>query len=62
MTTLPAFRRRGIGSAITARAIADGRAAGARYCCLMSTDAGLGVYRALGFEVVEKWSRWAPGS
>jgi GNAT superfamily N-acetyltransferase len=58
MATLPAFRRRGIGTAITAQAIADGHAAGARYCCLRSTADGLDVYRALGFEVVETWSQW----
>jgi GNAT superfamily N-acetyltransferase len=58
MGTLPAFRGNGLASAIAALAMADGRAAGARYCCLRATQDGLGVYRALGFEVVEEWSSW----
>lgn len=62
MATLPPFRRRGIGTAITARAIADGHAAGGRYCCLRSSAAGLGVYRPLGFEAAETWIQWVSGS
>jgi ribosomal protein S18 acetylase RimI-like enzyme len=60
VATVPAMRRRGHGAALTARAVADGLAAGARWSWLHSTDLGLGVYERLGFRVAERWTCWVP--
>jgi ribosomal protein S18 acetylase RimI-like enzyme len=51
-------RRRGYGAAITARAAADGFAAGAKWVWLQSTDAGYHVYERLGFTTLERWPVW----
>jgi predicted GNAT family acetyltransferase len=56
--TPPAHRRRGYAAAITARAVADGLAAGAGWAWLQSSTAGYRVYEALGFETVERWQCW----
>ncbi|MGH8980707.1 MAG: GNAT family N-acetyltransferase [Acidimicrobiales bacterium] len=58
VATHPDARRRGYGAAVTARAVADGLAAGAQWAWLSSSEAGFGVYRALGFRVVERWDFW----
>ncbi len=50
VTTLEAFRGRGIGTAITLTALAAARAAGYRIGILHSSTAGLSVYRKLGFQ------------
>jgi len=47
--TRPAFRRRGLGSAVTARAIAEGFARGATLGVLEATDGGQPLYARLGF-------------
>jgi GNAT superfamily N-acetyltransferase len=49
VVTLPAFRRRGIGAAMTARVLQDGRARGHDLAVLTASPAGIGVYRRLGF-------------
>ena len=49
ISTLSRFRGRGIGSAMTHQPLADARAAGWRTAILQAADAGLGVYRRLGF-------------
>jgi len=49
ISTLPAFRGRGVGSAMTHRPLADARAAGWQTAILQAADAGVGVYRRLGF-------------
>jgi hypothetical protein len=56
--TPEAHRRRGYGAAITARAVADGLAAGASWAWLESSSAGYRIYQALGFETVERWHCW----
>jgi N-acetylglutamate synthase len=56
--TPEAHRRRGYGAAITARALADGVAAGASWAWLQSSSAGYRIYEALGFETVERWRCW----
>jgi ribosomal protein S18 acetylase RimI-like enzyme len=56
--TAPAYRRRGYGAAITAQALRDGLAAGARHGVLTSSPMGFGVYAGLGFRVVERWPYW----
>jgi ribosomal protein S18 acetylase RimI-like enzyme len=62
VATAPAYRRRGFGTAVTARAVADGVLAGAAWCWLQASDDGYPVYRNLGFRTIETWSRWVSGS
>jgi ribosomal protein S18 acetylase RimI-like enzyme len=60
VATLRAFRRRGIASAMIARAVADARAAGCDLICL-STDAGGAaerLYERLGFERAFESTLW----
>jgi N-acetylglutamate synthase len=59
IATLPLSRRRGYGAAITARAVLDGLASGAKWAWLQSSPAGYSVYEELGFRPVEVWSCWA---
>lgn len=58
VATLPAHRSKGYGSAVTARAAADGFARGATVAWLSSSAAGFGVYERLGFRTVEYWDLW----
>jgi len=58
VATLRAYRGRGYGAALTARAVADGVAAGARTAFLQSSEMGLRVYERLGFRTVEHWTVW----
>lgn len=58
IATLADHRRRGYGAAITARAVADGLAAGASWSWLQSSPAGYGVYEGLGFRTMESWPCW----
>lgn len=62
VATDPAFRRRGFGTALTARAVADGVLAGAAWCWLQASDEGYPVYRDLGFRTIERWPHWVSGS
>ncbi len=61
--TLPAYRGRGIGSALLARALADWAAAGHEYACLgVDTANGtgaLGLYERAGLRVVKTSTSWA---
>ena len=50
ISTLPAYRRRGIGSAMTRRPLLDARARGYHTAILQATEAGARVYARLGFE------------
>jgi ribosomal protein S18 acetylase RimI-like enzyme len=58
IATPPEYRRRGYGAAVTARAVADGLAAGAQWSCLQSSTAGYKVYERLGFRMLEAWPCW----
>jgi N-acetylglutamate synthase len=58
VATPPPHRGRGYGAAITARAVADGLAAGARWACLQSSPQGYGIYERLGFAQLENWNCW----
>jgi N-acetylglutamate synthase len=58
IVTDPRYRGRGFGTAITARAVADGLAAGASLCWLQSTPQGYPVYKSYGFQVIESWPIW----
>lgn len=63
IATPPEYRRRGYGAAVTARAIADGLAAGASWSWLQSSPPGYATYARLGFRQVETWQCWvAPTS
>ena len=62
VSTLAEHRRRGIGAAVTARALRDVRDAGVAYAFLFASPAGYGVYERLGFRTVERWTVWVnPG-
>jgi len=58
IATAPEYRGRGFGAAITARAVSDGLADGARWSYLQSSEAGYEVYRRLGFLTLERWRCW----
>lgn len=61
VATTAEHRRRGYGAAVTSRAISDGRAAGASWSWLQSTEPASRVYRRLGFVTLEHWSCWLSG-
>jgi len=62
VATPAAYRGRGYGTAITARAVLDGFDAGATFAYLQSSPAGLRIYESLGFRTLETWSVWVtPG-
>ena len=50
VVTLPEVRRRGIGSAMTLRALLDARDRGYRVALLQSSEMGYNVYQRLGFK------------
>lgn len=54
--TEPAYRRRGLASALTQRMAADARAQGAGVGLLVATDAGLKVYERLGWTLLAPWT------
>ena len=49
VATRAAYRRRGLGAALVARALVDARAAGYRASVLEAAPDGVGVYTRLGF-------------
>jgi hypothetical protein len=51
-------RRRGYGAAITACAVRDGLAGGARWAWLQASPSGFPIYERLGFRTIESWHRW----
>jgi N-acetylglutamate synthase len=62
VATVPGFRGRGYGTAVTARAVADGLAAGSAWCWLEASAAGLSAYRRVGFQVVGPRRNWVSAS
>jgi GNAT superfamily N-acetyltransferase len=54
--TRPEVRGRGIGRAMTVAPLQAARAFGYRIATLQSTEAGFGVYRAIGFEEVFRYT------
>jgi N-acetylglutamate synthase len=58
IATPPEHRGHGFGAAVTARAVSDGFAHGARWSYLQSSVAGFSVYNNLGFDTVERWACW----
>lgn len=59
VSTEPSWRRRGIGTAMTAAALRGAASLGARRALLHSTAEGASVYRRLGFEPVGLLTRYA---
>jgi len=60
--TLEAYRRRGIGSALTLQPLLDARAHGFHTGVLQAADAGVGVYTRLGFEPFGNITEYKPAS
>ena len=62
VSTLPSRRRRGLGAAITRRALDEARDAGYRVAILHASQLGVRMYRALGFETICDIGQyvWAP--
>lgn len=58
VATLPRARRRGIGSAVTLRALQLARDAGATVGVLQASSMGQGPYRRLGFEHIASYGRY----
>lgn len=58
VATPPQRRGHGYGAAITAAATRAALAEGARWVWLQSSPPGLGVYRRVGFRVLEEWPFW----
>jgi len=53
-------RGRGYGAAITAHAVLQDLAGGARSAVLQSSAMGFRVYERIGFETIETWRQWMP--
>jgi GNAT superfamily N-acetyltransferase len=61
--TVPAYRRRGLGAALTAKLVVDAVARnGVSRALLQSSVMGKGVYESLGFATVDEWTRWTPAT
>jgi GNAT superfamily N-acetyltransferase len=58
VATPPQHRGHGYGAAVTAVATRAALAQGARWAWLQSSPPGLGVYRRVGFRVLEEWPFW----
>jgi ribosomal protein S18 acetylase RimI-like enzyme len=57
--TVPAFRRRGLGAAVTRAAVLAGFDRGARIAALESSPAGVPLYRSMGFRPVTNYRVWS---
>jgi len=60
VATLEKARRRGVGTAVTWAAIGAIRGWGCKSAVLQSSEMGYPVYRAMGFEEVTRYVRFAP--
>jgi ribosomal protein S18 acetylase RimI-like enzyme len=59
VNTHPDWRSRGIGQAMAAAALRAARERGARQACLDASEAGVRIYRRLGFEAVTELRRFS---
>lgn len=60
VATLPGFRRRGFGEAVTAHAIAVGRSLGCTAATLQASPMGLPIYERMGFQRVSHYHQYIP--
>ena len=58
IATIPSARRRGLGSLMTARITADGRANGCDVAILQASEMGLSVYERLGYRTVVEYDAY----
>jgi len=58
VSTIPAYRRRGIGEAMTWRAALDGRAAGCVASYLQASEMGFPIYQRMGYRHVLTHRGW----
>lgn len=58
VNTDPEWHRRGIGQSMSAAALRAAQDSGASRACLDASDAGLPIYRRLGFETVARTTRF----
>ena len=56
IATVPAYRGRGYGRAVSSRIVADGVARGADLAYLQSSEDGYPLYQSMGFRTVETWT------
>jgi len=56
IATVPAYRGRGYGRAVTSQIVADGVARGADLAYLQSSEDGYPLYQSMGFRTVETWT------
>lgn len=59
--TVPEFRRRGLGAAVTRAAVQAGFDRGAQIAALESSPMGVGLYRSLGFRQITNYRVWSIG-
>jgi GNAT superfamily N-acetyltransferase len=59
--TVPAFRRRGLGAAVTRAAVLAGFDRGAHIAALESSPMGVGLYRGMGFRQITTYRVWSIG-
>jgi ribosomal protein S18 acetylase RimI-like enzyme len=59
--TVPAFRRRGLGTAVTRAAVLAGFDAGASLAALESSPDGVPLYRSMGFRTITNYRVWSIG-
>jgi GNAT superfamily N-acetyltransferase len=60
IATLPDFRGRGYGRAVTQRIVTDGIARGAHLAYLQPSPPGYPIYASMGFRTVENWTYLVP--
>lgn len=58
VSTLPAYRRRGIGEALTWQAALDGREDGCLGAALQASPVGLPLYERMGFRLITEYHGW----
>jgi ribosomal protein S18 acetylase RimI-like enzyme len=56
VSTLPGYRRRGYGRAVSLAALRDGARSGANLAALQATPEAVSLYRSLGFRTAETWT------
>lgn len=60
VATVPGYRGRGYGRAVTERIVTDGMARGARLAYLQASADGYPLYQSMGFRTVESWTYLVP--